>query len=87
MEVDSKPPSIQLVEINEDEVVLGPQDSVQDGGIDNSAKITLYALIGSPSSNTIRVKGRIENQEMVTLIDSGSIHNFLDASVLPSVQV
>ena len=24
MEVDSKPPSIQLVEINEDEVVLGP---------------------------------------------------------------
>ena len=58
MEVDSKPPSIQLVEINEDEVVLGPQDSVQDGGIDNSAKITLYALIGSSSSNTMRVKGQ-----------------------------
>ena len=37
MEVDSKPPGIQLVEINEDEVVLGPQDSVQDGGVDNSA--------------------------------------------------
>ena len=87
MEVDSKPPSIQLVEINEDEVVLGPQDSVQDGGVDNSTKITLYALIGSPSSNTMRVKGRIENQEMVSLIDSGSIHNFLDASVLPSVQL
>ena len=87
MEVDSKPPSIQLVEINEDEVVLGPQDSVQDGGVDNSAKITLYALIGSSSSNTMRVKGKIENQEMVSLIDSGSIHNFLDASVLPSVQL
>ena len=59
-EVDSKPPGIQLVKINEDEVVLEPQGSVQDGGVDNSTEITLYALIGSPSSNTIRVKGRIK---------------------------
>ena len=54
--MNSKPPGIQLVEMNEDEVVLGPQD----GGADNSVEITLYVLIGNPSSNTIRVKGRIK---------------------------
>ena len=75
------------MEINENEVVLGPQDSVQDGGVNNSAEITLYALIGSPSSNTMRVKGRIKNQEVVCLIDSRSTHNFLDASVLPFVHL
>ena len=74
MEVNSKPPGIQLVEMNEDEVVLGPQD----GGVDNSVEITLYVLIGSPSSNTMMVKGKIKNQEVVSLIDSGSPHNFLD---------
>ena len=35
----------------------------------------------------MRVKGRIKNQEVVSLIDFGSTHNFLDASVLPSVHL
>ena len=41
-------------------------------------EITLYALLGSPFSGTMRVLARIKQQEMVTLIDSGSTHNFLD---------
>ena len=44
----------------------------------NVVEITLYALLGSPFSGTMRVLARIKQQEMVTLIDSGSTHNFLD---------
>ena len=39
-------------------------------------------MIGNPSTNITRVRGRIKNHEVVALIDSGSTHNFLDVSEL-----
>ena len=69
---------LQLVQLDDDGVTLGTQDQVQ--GSDNMvtlAEITLYALIGNSSTNTMRVRSRIKNHEVVSLIDSGSTHNFL----------
>ena len=45
------------------------------------AKITLYALLGSPSLGTKRVWGKINHQDMIILIDSGSTHNILDKAL------
>ena len=39
-------------------------------------------MIGIPSANIIRVRGTIKNHEVVSLIDLGSTHNFLDAAEL-----
>ena len=74
------------MEISEDEVALEPQDTTQKGGV-NLAETTLSALVGSPSSNTMRIKGKIKNQEVVSLIDSRSTHTFLDATMLTSLQL
>ena len=49
--------------------------------LEQSAEITLYALLGSPSPGTMRVLGRINHQELIILIDKGSTHNFLDTSM------
>ena len=49
--------------------------------VNSTAEITLYALLGSPSSSTMRVLGRINHQELVILIDTSSTHNFLDTSI------
>ena len=48
--------------------------------VNSTVEITLYALLGSPSSSTMRVLGRINHQELVILIDTSSTHNFLDTS-------
>ena len=60
MEVEPKSSGVQLVEINEDEVLLDNQDVSLRSGMD-FAEITLYALVGNPTSNTLRIKGRILN--------------------------
>lgn len=48
-------------------------------------KISLHALIGSLEPKTMRVTGTIENTWVTILIDTWSIHNFLDPAKLNRV--
>ena len=45
-------------------------------------EIILYALVGSPTPGTMRVKGKVKFVSLVILVNSGSTHNFIDATVV-----
>ena len=54
----------------------------EEGNIhEGVVEITLYALLGSLLLGIMRVWGRINQQEMVILIDSGSTHSFIDIAL------
>ena len=40
--------------------------------------ISLHALVGTEDHHTIRLEGRIKNQSLMILVDSGNSHNFLN---------
>ena len=46
------------------------------------AKITLYALLGSPSPGTMRIKGKINGHWFIIFIDTRSTHNLIDAAMV-----
>ena len=75
-------PNVQLKEVSD---AFNSQQELhqfkESRCLEGFAEITLYALMGSPSPGTMRVWGRINHQDMVILIDSGSTHNFLDKAL------
>ena len=50
-------------------------------------EISLYALLGSPSRGTMRMRGKINGHWITILIDIGSTHNFLDTAILVVLQL
>ena len=49
--------------------------------------ITLYALTGTPTPGTMKVRGKINGSGLVILVDAGRTHNFVDALVVSSLQL
>jgi hypothetical protein len=50
-------------------------------------KISIHAILGSPSPNTMRIVGIIQHQMVVILVDSGSIYNFLDPAIVSKARL
>ena len=84
---------MQLIELNDNELPLCPKsnvlhfESVETKSKMAEAEITLYAPLGSPSPDTMRIKGKINGHWVVILIDTGITHNFLDAAIFSKLQL
>ena len=80
---------VRITELDED--VNGGVVHKMDKGVqsnqDEEVEITLYAITGTPTPGTMRVKGRVNGDRLVILIDTGSTHNFVDASWISSLQL
>lgn len=78
----------QIEDLSDPETIKAtPEPQISDSLSDAVAEITLYALVGTPTSGTIRLKGKINGHWVIILIDTGSTHNFVDSSVIPILQL
>ena len=80
--------NVQLIELNDNDMPLSLEsdmlhsESVESKPKMAEAEITIYALLGSPSLGTMRIKGKINGHQVVILIDY-----FLDAAILSKLQL
>ena len=80
---------VRITELDEEvdsEVVHKIDRSVQSNQ-NEEVEINLYALTGTPTPGTMRVKGRVNGDRLVILIDTGSTHNFVDVSLISGLQL
>ncbi|ESQ30824.1 hypothetical protein EUTSA_v10012141mg [Eutrema salsugineum] len=68
-----KQPQLFIMEGEQDD----DMDIEDDDEIDPKPEITVYALAGWDTANTIRIQAQIRKQELIALVDSGSTHNFI----------
>lgn len=87
---------LERIEVIQDSVSEVQITVLGEGPIDNAvvvqeekleAEITLYALVGSPTPRTMRVKGKIIRECLIILLDSSSSHNFIDAAIATKLQI
>ena len=55
--------------------------------LQDTPEIILYALVDSPSPGIMRIKGKIQGQCLVILIDTSNTHNFLVAGLCSSLKL
>lgn len=84
--LDFGPKLNQGVQITKLNGKLEVEAVLKDNGIEE-AKITMYALIGHLTPGTMRVKGKIEKEGLIIILKFGSIHNFIDVSLLSKVHI
>ncbi|GKA99787.1 transposon ty3-G gag-pol polyprotein [Tanacetum coccineum] len=78
----SKPQLFMISDVSEveDEESLGDNQEQNPG--DSHVEISFHAISGSINPQTLRLPGKINNKEVVVLIDGGSTHNFVDQALV-----
>lgn len=74
-------------EVPEESVNEESQEVVEDmqhllGQADTPGEISINALYGSNSINTIRLQGVLRGKKISILVDSGSTHSFIDLRMI-----
>lgn len=71
-----------IEETGENQEMEAEPDFENEGTMDVIPEVSFHAIAGTEHPQTIRVKGKLKNQEMMVLIDGGSTHNFIDQTVV-----
>nr|GEV67650.1 retrotransposon Gag domain, retroviral aspartyl protease [Tanacetum cinerariifolium] len=68
------------VEANENEYKEGINQQ-------DMAEISFHAILSKTSGTTMKVEGTLEGRKVLTLVDSGSTHNFISASLVKQLEL
>ena len=50
-------------------------------------KVTIASISGVPKFNTFRMRGMLQGQKDLVLIDGGASHNFIDSALLKRMHI
>jgi len=82
---------IEGIEEEENEGMMELEGTMQDGDKEinmiNEFGLSLNSLADSGTYNTIRIKGDCQGRDHVILIDSGSMHSFIDESMIKKLNI
>ena len=70
----------ETVEQDTSEYQSSPE--LHEGGMEEVAELSLNSVVGLSYPKTMKVKGKIAQQELVTLIDCGASHNFISKKLV-----
>ncbi|KAJ0440472.1 putative nucleotidyltransferase, Ribonuclease H [Helianthus annuus] len=70
--------TLKVIEVEEDMQDSNKTDLPDsDGEQEETAEISLHAILGKPHPTTMKVHGMLHSTEVLILIDGGSTHNFI----------
>uniref|UniRef100_A0A2N9I1L0 Reverse transcriptase n=1 Tax=Fagus sylvatica TaxID=28930 RepID=A0A2N9I1L0_FAGSY len=70
--------------LDEEQMDIGEEDEtdeIQPEEMDENLSISLHAIAGTPTPQTMRVKANVEGKVVIILIDTGSTHNFMSENM------
>ena len=50
--------------------------------VEETAKLSINSVVGLSTPKTMKIKGKIDQQEVITMIDCGATHNFISTKVV-----
>ncbi|KAK1441653.1 hypothetical protein QVD17_07716 [Tagetes erecta] len=59
----------------------------QDSDREETAEISLHAILGKPHPTTMKVRGKLHSTEVLILIDGGSTHNFISEVLVSELKL
>jgi hypothetical protein len=69
------------------EEVVQEEETEAENQEDELLSISLHALAGAVAPRTMRVRGKIGEQQVVILIDTGSTHSFVDQNLAKKMKI
>ena len=75
---------VQITELEEE---VGSEVATKFVSQEEEVEITLYALTRTPTLGTMRVRGKVNGNGLVILTETGSTHDFVDASLVSRLQL
>ncbi|CAA0832635.1 Unknown protein, partial [Striga hermonthica] len=72
---------IEFVDSDDEEPVIEEEREVEVEVLDDEAEISVHAMVGTKGSRTMRLPAWVKDQRVTVLVDNGSSHNFINATL------